>query len=80
MESNFIYASYKLLVELAEGALWVWNAQDDYHGTTANSLKLQKPSSWGKYAEKNPDVAQWTLVSVLPRAVTGAAVSQEASL
>ena len=77
MESNFYYASYKLLIELDEGVLWTWNAVKHYHGTTANSLQLKKPNTWEKYAGKEPDTAQWTVVMVLPKAVTAAAVAQD---
>lgn len=53
--------------------LWVWDAANDYHGTTVNRLQLRKPSKWGRYAKEHPDVAQWTVVSVLPKAVVRAA-------
>ena len=77
MESNFYYASYKLLVELAEGVLWIWDAVQDYHGTTANSLQLKKPDTWERYAAKQPEAAQWTVVMVLPKAVSAAAKAQD---
>ena len=74
-ESNFYYASYKLLIELALGTFWIWLAEEDYHGTTANTLQLLEPENWQKYAKSEPKKAQWTLVETLPKAVTRAAVA-----
>ena len=53
--------------------MWVWDAAEDYHGTTANSLRLKKPGTWQKYAKDDPSMAQCTVASVLPKAVTAAA-------
>ena len=74
---EFFYASYKLLIELAEGAMWIWDATEDYHGTTANTLQLHDPENWHRYAKSQPDKGQWTVVSVLPQAVTRSAITQE---
>ena len=71
--SNFFYSSHKLILELAEGATWFWDAQKDYHGTSVNSVSLRKGINWPKLARDDPDAAQWTLVSVFPRAVINAA-------
>ena len=64
-------------MELEKGVLWVWDAATDYHATTVNRLQLKKPKKWGMYAREDPDAAQWTVVSVLPKAVTRAARSEE---
>lgn len=61
-----------MLIELAEGVMWVWDAAEDYHGTTANSLRLRKPGTWQKFAKDDPSVAQCTVASVLPKAVLSA--------
>ena len=76
-ESNFFLASYKLLIELAVGTLWAWFAAEDFHGTTANTLQLHQPDNWQQRIKLKPDKGQWTVISVLPKAVTSAAVAQE---
>ena len=73
LESNFFYSSHKLILELAEGATWFWDAQKDYHGMSVNSVSLRKGVNWPRLARDDPDAAQWTLVSVFPRAVINAA-------
>ena len=78
-ESNFFYSSHKLILELAEGAIWFWDAQRDYHGTSVNSVSLRKGVNWPKLAHDDPDAAQWTLVSVFPRAVVNAARKKAAN-
>ena len=77
--SNFFYSSHKLILELAEGATWFWDAQKDYHGTSVNSVSLHKGINWPKLARDDPDAAQWTLVSVFPRAVVNAAGKKAAN-
>ena len=77
MEANFCYVSHKLLIELAEGAMWFWNATEDYHGTSVSSCALEKKVNWAKRAREDPDAAQWTLVSVFPIALTNAAKRKE---
>ena len=79
MESNFFYSSHKLIVELAEGAMWGWDAQRDHHGTSVNSVSLRKGVNWPRLARDDPDAAQWTLVSVFPKAVTNAARKKAAN-
>ena len=79
MESNFFYSSHKLIIELAEGAMWIWDAKTDYHGTSVNALSLNKNTNWQKLAKDDPSAAQWTLVSVFPKAVTNAASKKEAN-
>lgn len=76
-QSNFFYASHKLLVELDKGAMWVWKAKDDYHGTTTNTVSLNRATNWSRLAKNDPEAAQWTLVSVFPVAVTSAAARAE---
>ena len=78
-ESNFVYYSHRLLVELAEGAMWIWKAMEDYHGTTVNSvaLKNRKTQNWSNLARNNTNTAQWTMVSVLTTALMNAASKWE---
>ena len=79
MESNFFYSSHKLIIELAEGAMWIWDAAKDCHGTSANSVSLRGETNWLRLARGDPDAAQWTLVSVFPKAVTNAAEKKSAN-
>lgn len=76
-----MYFSHKLIIELAKGSLWLWEAKEDYHGTTVNSMALthRDIESWSALAKNDPDAAQWTLVSVLPQSVTFAAAKAEAN-
>ena len=79
MESNFCYVSHKLLIELAQGTMWVWDATRDHHGTSVNTISLEKKVNWAKRARDDPDAAQWTLVSVFPVALVKAAEKKEAN-
>ena len=74
-----MYYSHGLRVELAQGALWLWKAGEDYHGTTVNSFALDyiDVKNWAKLARDNVQAAQSTMVSVLPNALTNAAVKSE---
>jgi hypothetical protein len=72
-ESNFVYASHSLVLEMAQNMFWFWRAKDDEHGTTMNSLALQHPRSFAKYVHSEGDKGQWTRAEVLPRAVVQAA-------
>ncbi|KAF8512703.1 hypothetical protein JB92DRAFT_3116906 [Gautieria morchelliformis] len=72
-ESNFIWASHKLTVEMEEGAFWFWNASQDYHGTSMNRIALLRPATFKNFVKHAPDDAQWTLVHVVPYSVTMAA-------
>ncbi|KDQ49801.1 hypothetical protein JAAARDRAFT_200555 [Jaapia argillacea MUCL 33604] len=72
-QSNFVYPGLRVIVELAEDAHWIWHADVDDHGTTANALAVQNPQHWKQYATLDSD-AQWTLVSTIPSAVADAAV------
>ncbi|KAJ8694135.1 hypothetical protein PTI98_009069 [Pleurotus ostreatus] len=68
-ESNFVWGDHKLIVELAEGARWIWRASRDRHGSTANSVALSNPNNWRTMCEKDPEACQWTRVSTIPRRV-----------
>ena len=68
-QSNFVWASHSLVVEMAENVFWFWNAPVDKHGTTMNNLALKHPDSYKSYITKEPDRAQWTRVSVMTHAV-----------
>ncbi|KDQ51003.1 hypothetical protein JAAARDRAFT_199548 [Jaapia argillacea MUCL 33604] len=72
-QSNFVYPGFRVIVELAEDAHWIWHADVNDHGTTANALAVQNPQHWKQYATLDSD-AQWTLVSTIPSAVADAAV------
>ena len=78
-ESNFVYYSHRLLVELAEGAMWIWKAMEDYHGTSVNSLALKYRDlrNWSNCASINVQAAQWTMVLVLSTALMNAAAKSE---
>jgi hypothetical protein len=79
-ESNFVYASHALVVELADQAYWFWNAPDDAHGSTLNDLALRHPRSYRSYvaSEKAEGRAQWTRVLVMPHTVVAANLRKEA--
>jgi len=72
-ESNFVWQSHKLLVELQEGAYWFWDAPVHYHGTTMNHLALTHPQSYKLLASDRSHDGQWTLVNTFPKAVVDAA-------
>lgn len=74
-----MYYSHRLLVELAEGAMWIWKAKEDYHGTTVNLFALEhsERKNWANLARDNVQTAQWTMVSVLPSALVNAAEKSE---
>ena len=76
-ESNFVWCSHALVVELAENAFWFWNAPADKHGTTMNHLALHHPKSYKSYITKEPDRGQWTRASVMTHAVMAADRRQE---
>ena len=63
-ESNFVYTSHALVIELAEEAYWFWNAPYDAHGSTLNNLALSHPRSYHGYVtlERAYNRAQWTRV------------------
>jgi hypothetical protein len=74
-ESNFVYASHSLLLEMAQNMFWFWRAQEDEHGTTMNSLALKHPRSFAKYAHHAGDRGQWTRAEVLPHSVVQSATT-----
>lgn len=68
-ESNFVWASHGLLVEMAHNTLWFWDSKNDHHGTTLNSLMLAKSSLTPKARRDNASLAQWTRVYTIPERV-----------
>ena len=80
-ESNFIYFSHRIIVELSEGSVWFWKSKEDHHGTSTNAMSMKHRSikNWARLARDNPNGAQWTLVSVFPQAVVQAAIKAEAN-
>lgn len=74
-ESNFVWGSHRLLVEMHNNQYWFWNAPEDHHGTTMNSLALKYPKKYKNFMKTDgyKHWAQWTRVSVLPSAVVSAA-------
>lgn len=80
-ESNFVYFSHRLIVELAVGVLWLWRAKEDHHGTTVNAMALSHRhiKNWANLARDNVNAAQWTVASVLPHAVAAAAAKTQAN-
>jgi hypothetical protein len=72
-----VWCSHSLVVELAENSFWFWDASTDKHGTTMNSLALFHPKSYKSYITKEPEMAQWTQVSVMTHAVMAADRRQE---
>jgi hypothetical protein len=79
-ESNFVFTSHALIIELAEQAYWFWNAPEDAHGSTLNDLALQHPRSYHGYVtlETADNRAQWTRVQVMPHRVVAANIKKEA--
>jgi hypothetical protein len=59
---------------MAEDMFWFWDAAIDYHGTTVSTEALKNPQSkvTPAYMKHNPDGAQWTRASVLPKKVAQA--------
>ncbi|GLB45607.1 hypothetical protein LshimejAT787_2400650 [Lyophyllum shimeji] len=76
-ESNFVFHSHGVVVEMAEGMYWFWNAPKDFHGTTINEVALQRPKTYQKYMSTAPNRAQWTRATVLTSAVVAAAKRRE---
>lgn len=74
-ESNFVWSSHKLIVEMQKNMFWFWNAPVDMHGTTHSRLSLEQ-ENWKVYAAKYPDAGQWTRVMTMPHAVV-ASVKRE---
>ena len=74
-ESNFVWGSHRLLVEMHDNQHWFWNAPEDYHGTTMNSLSLKRPTNYKNYMKNDEykNWAQWTRVNVMPSSVVAAA-------
>ena len=62
------------MVELADQAYWFWDAPNDIHGSTMNSLALGHPESYKSYinSAEGQDRAQWTRALTMPHAVVQA--------
>ncbi|KAF8074472.1 hypothetical protein FPV67DRAFT_1445537 [Lyophyllum atratum] len=76
-ESNFVWSSHGVVIEMAERLFWFWDAPNDSHGTTTNDLALSHPANYGAYIKSAPDRAQWTRVTVLPSAVLAADIRKD---
>lgn len=58
---------------MAEDMFWFWDAAVDHHGTTVSLEALTNPQKvTSAFMKNNPDSAQWTRASVLPKAVAQA--------
>ena len=69
-ESNFMWAGYKLLVELAQDCFWFWDAKKDMHGTTMNKIACKHKGHQNYFKDKDAkERAQWTRVLTLTEAV-----------
>lgn len=76
-ESNFVYTSHALVIELADQGHWFWNASDDAHGSTLNDLALRHPETCRPATIREDNTAQWTRVLVMPRRVVAANLRKE---
>ena len=74
-ESNFVWTSHRLIVEMKKNMFWFWNAPVDMHGTTHSRLSLEQ-ENWKAYAVKYPEAGQWTRVMTIPHTVV-ASVKRE---
>lgn len=70
-ESNFVYVSHKLIVEMRQNMLWFWDASKDSHGTTHCHLSSSE-TKWKEFATSDEDSGQWTRVMTMPHAVATA--------
>jgi len=58
---------------MAQNMYWFWDAAADYHGTTVSYESWANPQKITPgFIKKNPEFAQWTRASVLPKAVVQA--------
>ncbi|KAG2030243.1 hypothetical protein BDR03DRAFT_1017338 [Suillus americanus] len=66
-ESNFVYAEFKIILELDVNTHFIWNAPNDLHGTTMNRVFSKQPKSWKTFTRTlaNADLAQWSRANVL---------------
>ncbi|THH29402.1 hypothetical protein EUX98_g4777 [Antrodiella citrinella] len=71
-ESNFFYSDFKVIVQFADNAHWVWNARDHFHGTSLSRLASRSPSAWKTYCKKDPLSGQWSRANVITHAVVNA--------
>ncbi|KAG1844679.1 hypothetical protein F4604DRAFT_1688995 [Suillus subluteus] len=66
-ESNFVYAEFKVILDLDVDTHFIWNAPNDLHGTTMNRVFSKQPKSWKTFTQSlaNVDLAQWSQANVL---------------
>ncbi|KDQ05891.1 hypothetical protein BOTBODRAFT_49657 [Botryobasidium botryosum FD-172 SS1] len=81
-EANFVYVSYRLVIESAPGMLWWWDGADCLHGTTWSRVMIEKGKtkkgfSWPKLAKNAPEQGQWTMVDVVTSCLLAAAKRAE---
>lgn len=67
-ESNFVWTSHKLIVEMKKNMFWYWDTSSDSHETTHSKLTLMK-DDWRLHARDSPNTGQWTRVITMPSAV-----------
>ncbi|TFY51137.1 hypothetical protein EVG20_g11148, partial [Dentipellis fragilis] len=79
-ESNFFYADFKLILQVATNTHWMWHAAETYHGTTLGRLCAKNPSSWKSFAKKNADLGQWSRANVITHSQVTSAASQFTSM
>jgi len=77
-ESNFVWGNHQVILELNENSHWFWRANIDAHGTTTNKAVMQHPRKWKTLEFLNKeDVAQWTRVNTIPKAVADATLRSQ---
>ncbi|KAH9841995.1 uncharacterized protein C8Q71DRAFT_854353 [Rhodofomes roseus] len=64
-ESNFFYADYKLILQMAADTHWMWDAPQTYHGTSLGRLCCANPKSWKTFAKKHAAAGQWSRANVI---------------
>jgi hypothetical protein len=69
--SNFVWASFKLIVEMQESCYWFWIAAKDANGMAMCDVAMRNKSTHGTLynAVGARDAAQSTQVMTLPHAV-----------
>lgn len=66
-ESNFVYAEFKVILELDVNTHFIWNASNNLHSTTMNRVFSKQPKSWKTFTKSlmNANLAQWSRANVL---------------
>ena len=66
-ESNFVYAQFKVILDLDVDTHFIWNAPCHLHGTTMNRVFANDPKLWKTFARSlaNAPLAQWSHANVL---------------